>query len=150
MDQPRPCELRQDFPLRADVVVIGGGIIGLCTAFHLARRGLSTMICEKGEIGGEQSSRNWGWCRTIGRDVRELPLAIESLHWWRKLSVETGFRHTGIAYLCDRPGERDAHRAWLTSAGDRLDGARMLAADEIERHFSKCSAALGCRALCSQ
>jgi glycine/D-amino acid oxidase-like deaminating enzyme len=135
MHQPRASESRNGFPLRADVVVIGGGIVGLATALHLARRGLSTIVCEKGALGGEQSSRNWGWCRTIGRDVRELPLALESLHWWRKQSAETGFRQTGIAYLCDGPAERDTHGAWLAGAGDQLDGARMIAADEIERLF---------------
>ena len=135
MNQRRPVELREDVPLRADVVVIGGGIIGLCTALNLARHGLSTVLCEKGELGGEQSSRNWGWCRTIGRDISELPLAIESLHWWRKLSVETGFRQTGIAYLCDGPTDRDTNSAWLASAGGLVDGVRMLAADEIEGLF---------------
>ena len=41
------------------------------------------MLCEKGDIGGEQSSRNWGWCRKMGRDAREIPLALESLRLWR-------------------------------------------------------------------
>ena len=45
-------------PARADVVVIGGGIIGVFTAYYLARRGLSVAVLEKGRIGAEQSSRN--------------------------------------------------------------------------------------------
>ena len=45
------------------------------------------MLCEKGRIGGEQSSRNWGWCRTMGRDAREIPLAMESLRLWRGMNA---------------------------------------------------------------
>jgi len=122
-------------PARVDIVVVGGGVIGIATAFHLAQRGLSTIVCEKGELGGEQSSRNWGWCRTIGRDVRELQLAIESLQWWRRQSVQTGFRQTGIAYLCDHPDEVDEHAGWLALAGDRVNGVSLLAAREIESLF---------------
>jgi glycine/D-amino acid oxidase-like deaminating enzyme len=70
-------------PAQADVVIIGGGIIGACAAFHLAQRGVSVALCEKGEIAGEQSSRNWGWVRKQGRDPRELPLIIESLRQWQ-------------------------------------------------------------------
>jgi glycine/D-amino acid oxidase-like deaminating enzyme len=124
-----------DLPARVDVVVIGGGIIGISTALHLAQRGLSTIVCEKGKLGGEQSSRNWGWCRTIGRDVLELDLAIESVQWWRKNSIETGFKQTGIAYLCERADELDEHAGWFARAGDRLDGVRLLAAQDIESLF---------------
>ena len=66
-------------PARADVVVIGGGIIGVFTAYYLARRGLSVAVVEKGRIAAEQSSRNWGWCRQQNRDARELPMASKSL-----------------------------------------------------------------------
>ena len=62
-----------ELPAEADAVVIGGGIIGVSTAWTLARRGLSVVLCEKGRIGGEQSSRNWGFCRQQGRDPREIP-----------------------------------------------------------------------------
>ena len=65
-------------PARADVVVVGGGIVGVSAALYLARKGVSVALCEKGSIAGEQSSRNWGWCRTMGRDPAELPLSIES------------------------------------------------------------------------
>ena len=90
-------------PSKADVVVIGGGIIGVTTALFLAERGIRTVLCEKGIVAGEQSSRNWGWCRTMGRDPRELPLAIESLRLWRsmneRIGAETGFRQIGTLYL---------------------------------------------------
>lgn len=53
-----PVEGDAEFPTSADVVVIGAGIIGVSTAWELARRGLSVVVCEKGVIAGEQSSRN--------------------------------------------------------------------------------------------
>ena len=94
-----------DLPERVSVVVIGGGIIGVSTALFLAEKGYSVAICEKGRIGGEQSSRNWGWCRTMGRDIGEIPLALESLRLWRGMNErtgrETGFRQPGIVYLCE-------------------------------------------------
>ncbi|EBA18764.1 amino acid deaminase, putative, partial [Roseobacter sp. SK209-2-6] len=59
-------------PKRADVVVVGGGIVGASTALELAERGHSVLLCEKGQIAGEQSSRNWGWVRISQRDPREI------------------------------------------------------------------------------
>src|SRR5580692_8909729 len=91
-------------PASTHAVVIGGGIIGVCTAFFLARKGIPVVLCEKGEIAAEQSSRNWGWCRKMGRDPLEVPLAIEALRLWNNLNnligAESGFRRAGIVYLC--------------------------------------------------
>ena len=47
--------MANDLPSTCDVVVIGGGIIGTCTALYLARKGVSVVLCEKGEIAGEQT-----------------------------------------------------------------------------------------------
>src|SRR5690606_16820786 len=58
-------------PASADVVVIGGGIAGASAAYWLARRGVSVALLEKGLVGAEQSSRNWGFCRKQGRDHGE-------------------------------------------------------------------------------
>jgi glycine/D-amino acid oxidase-like deaminating enzyme len=65
-------------PDKVDVVVIGAGIIGLFTALDIRERGLSVALVEKGEVGAEQSSRNWGWVRIGRRDPREIPLVVEA------------------------------------------------------------------------
>lgn len=100
----------QDIPKSTDVVVIGGGIVGVLTALELSEAGLSVTLCEKGVIAGEQSSRNWGWVRQMGRAEAELPLASVSLDLWRKMDARiqgsTGFRRTGITYAAFT--ERDA------------------------------------------
>ncbi len=61
----------ETLPEAVDVVVVGGGIIGTCTAYFLARRGHSVALLEKGYLGCEQSSRTWGWCRQQNRDRRQ-------------------------------------------------------------------------------
>ena len=92
-------------PRRTDVAVIGGGIVGVCTAWFLARRGVACALIEKGRIAGEQSSRNWGFVRQQGRAPQELPLAMEALRIWqglgREIGEETGFRCRGIVYASE-------------------------------------------------
>ena len=73
-----------------DVVVVGGGIVGTASAHHLAKSGLDVAIVERGEIGREQSGRNWGFVRQQGRHPVELPLMIESNRMWRSLESELG------------------------------------------------------------
>ena len=96
-------------PTTADVVVIGGGIVGAFAAYYLARRGVRVALVEKGRIAAEQSSRNWGWCRQQNRDARELPIAMESLTLWERLASElgegVGFQRCGLLYLSDDEAE---------------------------------------------
>jgi glycine/D-amino acid oxidase-like deaminating enzyme len=119
---PRVDPVRSDdvLPARADVVIVGGGIIGTSAALFLAQKGISTVLCEKGHIAGEQSSRNWGWCRKMGRDPREIPLIIESLRLWQGMNemveADTGFRQSGIMYLAESPDELGQFEAWLEHA----------------------------------
>src|SRR5271154_3628206 len=97
---PDPVQGSDTLPSKTSVVVVGGGIVGACTALFLAEKGIPVVLCEKGIIGGEQSSRNWGWTRVMGRDKREIPLGLESLKLWRgmnqRIGAETGFRQSGI------------------------------------------------------
>ena len=117
MSQPlRLIETSPNPPARADVVVIGGGIIGVFTAYYLARRGLSVAVVEKGRIGAEQSSRNWGWCRQQNRDARELPMATRSLELWDQFAADsgedTGFKRCGLLYLSDDEAQIAGWAKW--------------------------------------
>jgi glycine/D-amino acid oxidase-like deaminating enzyme len=103
-------------PREADAVVIGAGVIGVSTALNLQQRGLKVVIIEKGEVAAEQSSRNWGWCRQMGRDAREVPLVLESLRQWdgmnARVGAETGFRRCGIVYLSNSEADFEKNQQW--------------------------------------
>lgn len=112
----------QTLPDRADLVVIGGGIIGCSAALWAAEQGHRVVLLEKGRIAGEQSGRNWGWVRRMGRARAEYPIGIESLKIWDGLNTrigrDTGFRRSGIVYSGSTPAEL----AWLeTIEQDALD-----------------------------
>ncbi len=120
---PAPLQLIDTTPVlpeSADVVVIGGGIVGVFTAYYLARRNIRVALLEKGRIGAEQSSRNWGWCRQQNRDARELPIATESLGLWERFGNETGedtgFSRCGLLYLSDNEAEIDGWARWCAFA----------------------------------
>lgn len=122
-------------PQRVDVAIIGGGIIGVSTALFLAERGVRTLLCEKGVVAGEQSGRNWGWCRTMGRDPRELPLAIKSLDLWRginaRIGAETGFRQRGTFYICPDEASFAKREAWLPHARANGLDSRLVEGQEV-------------------
>jgi glycine/D-amino acid oxidase-like deaminating enzyme len=122
-------------PTRTGVVVIGGGIIGISTALALARAGVAVTLCEKGQLVGEQSSRNWGWVRKTGRDEREMPLIIESLRMWsgmnRTVEAETGFRACGVLYASEVDADRAKHEAWLDKARPYQMGSRLVEGAEL-------------------
>lgn len=127
-------ETDQTLPEKADAVIIGGGIIGVSTALFLAERGADVVLCEKGVLGGEQSSRNWGWVRVMGRDRREIPLAIEALKIWDGLDArvggKTGFQRSGILYISGSETDIANRDRWLKLAQAHGLDTRQIGADE--------------------
>ena len=131
-----PVPSDQQLPKSTEVAIIGGGIIGVSAALTLAERGIPVALFEKGHIAGEQSSRNWGWCRQQGRDPRELPLIIESLALWRKIHQRTrcdvGFRQCGILYLANTAKDVADREAWLQHGLAYGVESRMVSSKEID------------------
>ncbi|MDD1828742.1 FAD-binding oxidoreductase [Photobacterium sp. ZSDE20] len=121
----------------ADVVIIGGGIIGCATAYYLAKKGKSVIVLEKSKvIGYGGSSRNGGGVRQSGRDKRELPLAMYGVkHLWPTLSEELGvdveyYQHGNL-----RLGKTDEHLDILTgltaTAVEQGLNVQMIGSEEI-------------------
>lgn len=134
-----PMQFRGDLPEAADVVVIGGGVIGVMTAWYLTEKGQRVVLCEKGRIAGEQSSRNWGWVRQQGRDWGELPIMMESNRLWQGLADQAGedlgFRQHGVLYLASKPQELARYEKWLELARQHQLDTRILTREEVARQF---------------
>ena len=67
---------------KADVIIVGGGIMGASTAFFLRQRGMSVILLEQGLIGQQASGVNFGNTRRMGRPVEQLPLSNRSRDIW--------------------------------------------------------------------
>lgn len=126
-------------PESADIVIIGGGIVGVSTAWFLAKQGIKVVLCEKGHIAGEQSGRNWGWVRVQGRDTREIPMMLESLRIWDRLAQETGedvgFVRRGCYFTARSHRELKSIDSWLEIADEYGIESRVLSAAETRKHL---------------
>jgi glycine/D-amino acid oxidase-like deaminating enzyme len=123
-------------PERADVVIIGGGIVGVSAAYYLAKKGKSVALVEKGRVAGEQSSRNWGWVRQLGRDLRELELARHSLGLWgglnEEIGADTGFRRMGLFSATNDPKLIAFWEDWMAKAREQQVHVELLTGAELE------------------
>ena len=70
--------------LKADVIIVGGGIMGASSAFFLRQRGMSVILLERGLIGQQASGVNFGNTRRMGRPIEQLPLSNRSREIWLK------------------------------------------------------------------
>lgn len=81
----------REFPEQADVVIVGSGVIGLSTAFHLARAGVETVVVfDKGPIGGVASPRAAGLIRHHYSHPLPIEMAIRGHEFYARFEEETG------------------------------------------------------------
>ncbi len=135
ISEATPVAFADPLPGAVDVVVIGAGVVGTTTSYFLARRGVRVLLCEKGRVAGEQSSRNWGWVRQQGRDCAELPIMMESNRIWRGLAEQSGeqdaaFTEAGCLYLAASEADLARFESWYEIAKQHQLDTRMLSARE--------------------
>lgn len=103
---------------KADVLIVGGGLMGAATAFFLRRRGQSVILLERDQIGQYASGVNFGNVRRQGRYLGQLALANRSWALWKRLPelidddlefIPSG--HMRVCYREDEIAELEAYAA---------------------------------------
>ncbi|RYI99710.1 MAG: FAD-dependent oxidoreductase, partial [Acetobacteraceae bacterium] len=132
---------------RCDVLVIGGGALGLSTAYYLAQDGADVLLVERGEAGMAASTANAGSLHVqlltydfdgeqrTGPSLDRLPLGPRSIALWREIAAaggeSLGIRTEGGLMLA----ETEAQFAWLRAkvAVERARGieSHVLGANEL-------------------
>lgn len=139
---------------KAQVVIVGSGVIGNAAAYYMAKRGASVIVLEGSEIiGNGGSSRNGGGVRQSARDPRELPLAMYAAqHLWPALSDELGMDVEYFQKGNLRLGKGEAHRKILQGLCDRCTAqgldVRMLDGDEVRQINPYLSEEVTCASWC--
>ena len=89
--------------IHSDVAIIGGGLVGIWTAYFLRKRGHSVTVIEKGAVGGQASGVNFGNVRLEGRHPTEFPLALRAIEQWERIEELIGesceFTPCGHSYI---------------------------------------------------
>jgi glycine/D-amino acid oxidase-like deaminating enzyme len=123
-------------PKETDVVIIGGGIVGVSAALTLAERGIPVVLIEKGHIACEQSSRNLGWIRKTSRHKADIPLAQAADRLWHampeRVGQSVGYKASGIMFLAKTEMQLEAHRQWIASVDGMDLDSRLLTPSDID------------------
>jgi glycine/D-amino acid oxidase-like deaminating enzyme len=131
-----------EVPRESEVVIIGGGLVGVCTAWFLAQRRIPVVVCEKGYVGAEQSTRALGWVRVTSRDPRDVALNLDSRRQWAALTRElgaTGYRTSGLIYTASNAAELHDYERWLNAVRDFEPGSRLIGAQETRALLPECT-----------
>jgi sarcosine oxidase subunit beta len=122
---------------RAQVVVVGGGVIGTSIAFHLAEAGVDVLLLERGELGSGSTSKGAGGVRAMFSDELNVRIGLRDLDAWRAFGERPGwevdFDQVGYLFLLAR--HDDVRRFERDVAMQNALGlpSRMLAPEEARR-----------------
>jgi sarcosine oxidase, subunit beta len=120
----------------ADVIIIGGGVIGTSIAYHLARRGMKNVIVlEKESLGSGSTSKAPGGIRQqFGREI-EIRFAVESMKFWQNFEEYTGyplgFRRVGYLFLLTTEDEVQEFRNHIELQHRFGIPSRLLSSSEV-------------------
>ena len=130
--------LTADLPQRASVVVVGGGVMGVSTAFHLAEAGVAdVLLLDRGSFGAGSTCRAAGGVRAMFSDEVNISLGARSLEAFARFGERPGqeidLHRVGYLFLLDRP----EHVGAMTAAVELQNAlglpSRMVGPQEAQR-----------------
>ncbi len=100
-------------PARASVVVVGGGVMGVSTAFHLAEAGVrDVLLLDSGSLGGGSTCKAAGGVRAMFSDAVNIALGQRSLEAFARFGERPGqeidLHRVGYLFLLDRAADVEA------------------------------------------
>lgn len=104
---------------RADIAVIGGGILGLAHAWAMTRKGKRVVLLERGHRATGASVRNFGMIWPIGQPAGQMhEMALRSRELWLEAltAARLSYRATGSLHVAHHPDEAEVLREFAEIA----------------------------------
>ncbi|MFC6343436.1 NAD(P)/FAD-dependent oxidoreductase, partial [Nocardioides hankookensis] len=126
-----------DLPGRASVVVIGGGVMGLSAAYHLARSGVAdVLVLERDTLGSGSTCKAAGGVRAQFSDPVNIELGQRSLRAYERFGEELGqeidLHRSGYLFLLDDPDHVAAFEANVALQNSLGVPSRMISPAEAQ------------------
>jgi sarcosine oxidase subunit beta len=119
----------------AEVVVIGGGVMGASVAWHLRELGVTdVVVCERETLASGSTRASAGGIRTQFADEVNIRIALRSLDEFERMEG-IDFRQDGYLFLLDRPGDVEAFQAALALQHSLGVPSRELSVQEALQHL---------------
>ena len=122
-------------PATADVVVVGGGVIGTSIAFHLAEAGVDTCLLERDQLAGGSTSRAAGGIRAQFSDPLNIAIGLRSIERFARFGERPGaeidLHQVGYLFLLDRADDIAAFEASVALQNELGVPSRFVELDEV-------------------
>ena len=121
-----------------NVVVVGGGIVGLSSAYSLADAGADVTLCEEGALGTRSTARSAGGIRSQFSTEINVRLSLASRDVWDtfegEFGVDMAYRKHGYLFLARDPGTAEAFRGNVAMQNDLGVDSEYLSPDEASEY----------------
>ncbi len=83
------------------VVIVGGGIVGVATAYYLRERGVEVVVCERSNLGAGSTERAVGGIRAQFSTPVNVRMSLAAMEVWDDFEEEFGIdiEHRRVGYL---------------------------------------------------
>jgi sarcosine oxidase subunit beta len=123
-------------PATAEVVVVGGGVIGASVAFHLAEAGVGVCLVERDQLAGGSTSRAAGGIRAQFSDPLNIAIGLRSIDAFTRFGERPGaeidLHQVGYLFLLDRAEDVAAFEASMGLQNELGVPSRFVDFDEVQ------------------
>ncbi len=128
---------RFPLPSGADVAIVGGGVVGVSAAFHLAEAGAEVVLLERGQLAGGSTSKAAGGLRAQFSDALNIEIAKRSLDAFKRFETRPGWEidydEIGYLFVLTTESEVDAFTRGVALQNELGVPSRMIAPDEARK-----------------